>query len=164
MCINCSFSIYICCFVTTFEYAINTTLILHFSIFEDGSNPPSLIFTSFKFQLLVRFGGPLCVIMSNVMPSGQTVAEISRFLYFSRWRLPPSWIFKIPNFNGPNGEESRTASLCQILSKSLKLRSRYGDFYLFFHDGGRRHLGFVMRVLGPPTKGIWWSLSLSKIR
>ena len=22
-----------------------------------------------------------------------------------------------------------------------------------------RHLGFVMRVFGPPTKGIWWSLS-----
>ena len=21
------------------------------------------------------------------------------------------------------------------------------------------HLGFVMRVSGPPTKGIWWSLS-----
>jgi len=26
-----------------------------------------------------------------------------------------------------------------------------------------RHLGFVMHVFGPPTKGIWWSLSLCKI-
>ena len=26
-----------------------------------------------------------------------------------------------------------------------------------------RHLGFVMCVFGPPTKGIWWSLSLCKI-
>ena len=26
-----------------------------------------------------------------------------------------------------------------------------------------RHLGFVMRVWGPPTKAIWWSLSLCKI-
>ena len=26
-----------------------------------------------------------------------------------------------------------------------------------------RHLGFVMRVWGPPTKGIWWSLSLCKM-
>ena len=26
-----------------------------------------------------------------------------------------------------------------------------------------RHLGFVMRVRGPRTNGIWWSLSLCKI-
>ena len=26
-----------------------------------------------------------------------------------------------------------------------------------------RHLEFVMCVFGPPTKGIWWSLSLCKI-
>jgi len=26
-----------------------------------------------------------------------------------------------------------------------------------------RHLGFLVRVFGPPTKGIWWSLSLCKI-
>jgi len=25
-----------------------------------------------------------------------------------------------------------------------------------------RHLGFVVRVFGPPTKSIWWSLSLCK--
>jgi len=25
------------------------------------------------------------------------------------------------------------------------------------------HLGFVMSVFGPPTKGIWWSLSLCTI-
>jgi len=25
-----------------------------------------------------------------------------------------------------------------------------------------RHLEFVLRVFGPPTKGIWWSLSLCK--
>ena len=37
-------------------------------------------------------------------------------------------------------------------------------FFGFFQDGGHgRHLGFVMRVFGPPTKGIWWSLSLCKI-
>jgi len=29
--------------------------------------------------------------------------------------------------------------------------------------GTVRHLGLVMRALGPPTKGIWWSLSLYKI-
>jgi len=25
------------------------------------------------------------------------------------------------------------------------------------------HLGFVMRTFGPPTKAIWWSLSLCKM-
>jgi len=30
--------------------------------------------------------------------------------------------------NGPNGEEGRAASQCQISSKSLKPRPRYGDF------------------------------------
>ena len=26
-----------------------------------------------------------------------------------------------------------------------------------------RYLGFVVRLFGPPTKSIWWSLSLCKI-
>ena len=38
---------------------------------------------------------------------------------------------------------------------------------MYQHDFSKmaavRHLGFVMSVFGPPTKGIWWSLSLSKI-
>jgi len=32
------------------------------------------IFKSSKFQLLLRFGGPICIIMPNVVPIGQTVA------------------------------------------------------------------------------------------
>jgi len=36
-------------------------------------------------------------------------------------------------------------------------------FFDFSKLAALRHLGFVMRVLGPPTKGIWWSLSLCKI-
>ena len=44
--------------------------------------------------------------------------------------------------NGPNGHEGRTASPCQLLSKSLRPRPRYGDISTF-QDGGRRHLGFL---------------------
>jgi len=115
-------------------------------------------------------------------------------------------------FNDRNGQERLTASLCQILSKSLKPRRRYVSFRFFkmaaaamldfrnfkfltvgtvkrvkhhqhvkFRQNqsnrGRdmsifinfskmaavRHLGFVMRVCGPPTKGIWWSLSLANL-
>jgi len=32
--------------------------------------------------------------------------------------------------------------------------------FWIFQDGGSHHLGFVMRVCGPHTKGIWWLLSL----
>ena len=32
-----------------------------------------------------------------------------------------------------------------------------------FQDGSRPPSWFVVRVFGPPTKGIWWSLSLCKI-
>jgi len=38
--------IYICCFITSFEQAINNVqcpLILHFSIFQDGGRPKSKI-------------------------------------------------------------------------------------------------------------------------
>jgi len=35
---------------------------------------------------------------------------------------------KISIFNGQNGQAGGTASLCQILSKSLQPRPRYGDF------------------------------------
>jgi len=37
-------------------------------------------FKSSKFQPLVLFGEPICDIMSNIAPIGQTVAEILQFL------------------------------------------------------------------------------------
>jgi len=36
-------------------------------------------------------------------------------------------------------------------------------FFDFSKMAAVRHLGFVMCVFGPPTKDIWWSLSLCKI-
>ena len=42
------------------------------------------------------------------------------------------WKFRI--FNGWDDQEGRTASACQILSKSLKTRLTYGDFSIF-QDG-----------------------------
>ena len=46
--------------------------------------------------------------------------------------------FKFENFNGRTAEEGRSASPCQIWSKSVKPRPSYGDFSIF-QDGGRRH-------------------------
>ena len=48
---------------------------------------------------------------------------------------------KFQIFNGRDTQEGQTALLCQILSKSLKTRLRYGYFSIF-QDGGRRHVGF----------------------
>jgi len=36
-------------------------------------------------------------------------------------------------------------------------------FFDFSKTAAVRHLGFVMHIFRPPTKGIWWSLSLCKI-
>jgi len=51
-------------------------------------------------------------------------------------------------------------------AKFLADRSnRCGDMaiFLFFKMAAVRHLGFVMPMFGPSTKGIWWSLSLCNI-
>ena len=32
------------------------------------------------------------------------------------------------------------------------------QFFIFFKMAAVRHLGLVLRVLGPPTKSTWWSL------
>jgi len=45
------------------------------------------------------------------------------------------------DFDGQNAQDCQTASPCQILSKSVKPRPRYGDFSIFQY-GGRHHLGF----------------------
>ena len=49
------------------------------------------------------------------------------------------WKFHI--FNGWDAQEGRTACACQILSKSLKPRLRYGDFSIF-KMAAVRHVGF----------------------
>jgi len=43
---------------------------------------------------------------------------------------------------GQNGQAGGTASICQILAKSLQPRPRYGDFSIS-QDVGRRHVGFL---------------------
>ena len=69
-----------------------------FSIFQDGGRPPSWIFKSWKFQLPVPFGGPICVIVPNFAKIGRTVPDILPICDFSRWRRLPSWILKNSNF------------------------------------------------------------------
>ena len=58
---------------------------------------------------------------------------------------------KIRNFNGQSAVRGQYASLYQILSKSVKRLQRYSDLTVFFKMAAVRHLGFVGRLLGPPT-------------
>jgi len=67
---------------------------------------------------------------------------------------------KFQIFNGRAAQEGRTASLCQISSKSVEPLPRYDDFPKM---AAVSHLEFVMHVFGPPTKRIWRFLSLCKI-
>jgi len=86
-----------------------------------------------------------CVGMPNLVKISQNAAEICRFFRFFKMAAAAIFhlgFFKFQNSNGWTMQEGRTASLCQIWSKSVKTWPRYGDFSIF-QDGGRRHLGFV---------------------
>jgi len=75
-----------------------------FNNFQNGGRPPCWIFKSFIFQQLVCSVGLIGIIVQNFVKIGQTVSEISRFLYFQDGRHLPSWIFlKIDLFNIPYG-------------------------------------------------------------
>jgi len=83
------------------------------------------------------------------------VAEISRFLWFSRWQPPPSRIFKSSICRG---------SICITVPNFIKIGQTVADmwrFNVFFQNGG--HLGFAGRVVGPSTKTTWLSSSLCEI-
>ena len=57
------------------------------AIFQDGGRPPSWIFKSWKFQLPVPFGGPICVSVPNFAKIGRIIPEIWPIFDFSRWWL-----------------------------------------------------------------------------
>jgi len=125
-----------------------------FSIFQDGGRPPSWIFKSWKFSLPIPFGGPKCGTVSNFVQIVQTDVEIWRFFDFQDGGRPPSWIFKswkfslpIP-FGGPK---------CVIMPNFMQIGQGVAEIwpFLFFFSRWRvRHLGFVIRLFGPPTKCI----------
>jgi len=90
----------------------------------------------------VPWRGSKCIIVPNFAAIGRTLAEIWHFLIFQDGGRRHHGILKRQIFNGRTRQQARTASPCQILSKSLKVRPTYGDFSTFQY-GGRRHLGFL---------------------
>ena len=69
--------------------------------FQNGGGPPSWICEIQFFQQSERLRGPFCISVPNFVKIGQTITEISRFLWFSRLRPPSCWIFKNSNFQRP---------------------------------------------------------------
>ena len=57
------------------------------------------------------------------------------------------------------GSDGQCASTCQALWWSVKLLS----IHRFLNMEAGRHLGFVVRMFGPQTKSIWWSLFFCRI-
>ena len=74
--------------------------------------------------------------MPNSVKIGQTVADISRFLWFLNGDRRHLWFSKIRTFNGLSLAQGQCASPCQILSKSVKRLRRYGNSTVF-QNGGR---------------------------
>jgi len=77
--------------------------------------------------------------------------DIAIFVIFQDGRRRHFGFSKIRNFNGRSAVRGQCASLYQILSKSVKRLQRYSDLTFFFKMAAVRHLGFVGRLLGPPT-------------
>ena len=100
-----------------------------------------LDFSNFKFLTVDSSRGSKCVAMSNLVEIGQLAAAIWRFFDFSRWRRRHLGFFKFQIFNGRTAQEGRNASPCQIWSKSVNWRPRYGDFSIF-QDGDAAILDF----------------------
>jgi len=94
------------------------------------------------------------LITPNFVQIGQGVAEIWPFSFFFKMAAIRHLEFlKVGNFNCPYPSDSQNASSCQILCRSVKPLRRYGRFQ-FFKMVAVRHLGFVIRLFGPPTKCI----------
>ena len=128
-----------------------------------SGRPPSWIFKSWKFQLPVPFGGPICVTVQNFAKIGQTVKEIWLIFDFTKWRPPPSWIFG--NFDFLTVGTLKRFDL-RLHAKFWRNRSKRGwdiAIFLFFKMAAVRHVRLVLRLLGPPTKSTWWSLRMCKI-
>jgi len=74
--------------------------------------------------------------MPNFVEVSQTAAEIWRFFDFQHGGCRHLVFLKLQIFNSRDAQEGRDASPCQIWSKSVKPRPRYGHFSIF-KDGGR---------------------------
>jgi len=77
----------------------------------------------------------------NFVKIGQSVAKILRLFDFTRWRLPPSWVFKFLKCYWLTVSEGHKHITVPNFVTIVVPLQRYCDFSNF-QDGRRRHLGF----------------------
>ena len=82
---------------------------------------------------------------------------------FSKWR--PSAILDFQKLEIVTARTLLSAKMRHHAKFDEDQSNRSGDMadFRFLKMAAVRHLGFVLRMLGPPTDSIWWSLSLCKI-
>ena len=90
-----------------------------------------------------------------------TTEEICQFSIFQDGGRRHLVFFEISNFQ--RSERSSGSNCISVPNLAKYGKCEIWRFFDFSKMAAVRHLGFVMRVWGPPTKGIWWSLSLCKI-
>jgi len=95
---------------------------------------------------ILRWKGSRHICLPNFVKIGQSVAKILRFLDFSRWRPPPSWIFKFVTFYWLTVSRAQTHNC----TKFRQNRS--------FRCGDMRFFGFS-RCPPPPS----WIFKIAKI-
>jgi len=69
------------------------------------------------------------VVMPKFVEIGQTASEIWRFFDFPRWRPPPSWIFKISNFQRL---AASGGSKCVALPNFVEIGRTVAEIWRFF--------------------------------
>jgi len=64
------------------------------AIFQNGRQT----ILNFRNRKVAGFAGSRRITVPNFVKIGQSIADILRSFDFSRWSLPPSWIFEIAKF------------------------------------------------------------------
>jgi len=108
------------------------TEIWRFNDFQNGGRTPCWILKICSFCHMACVGMPFCFLVQNFAEIRKSVDELWPIKRFSRWRPPPSCIFKNFNF------WSRDYSICYMYRMSSKsddfsLTWRFNDF----QNGGR---------------------------
>jgi len=94
--------------------------------------------------------------------SVKTFRRYGRFSILKMAAVRHLGYLKVGNFNLLSHLKAQFASLCQIFEDRSN-RSSDMAYFRFSRSRPSAILGFVLRLLGPPTKSICWSLRLCKI-
>jgi len=102
------------------------------------------------------------VSLPNFVKIGRSVAEILHFFEFSRWPLPPSWIFEIAKFYWLLWYRGwRRISMLNFVKIGQSV-AKILRFFFIFQDGGRRHRHGIFKIVNtsPRDTGHYFRVTL----